>query len=173
MFGRSKKKNPISGKIDTLIARSATVHGDVEFAGGLHLEGRVVGNVRATLGLAAGDTCTLWISEPGTVEGTVDVPSVVINGSVVGDVIARERVVIGSQARISGNVQYGAIEMTLGGEVSGKLVPMGPASAASSAAPTAASTAASSVAATATATAASNVTPLPGTSGFDARKVGA
>ncbi len=166
MFGRSKKKSPISGKIDTLIARSSTVHGDVEFAGGLHLEGRVVGNVRATLGLAATDACTLWISEQGTVEGTVDVPSVVINGSVVGDVIARERVVIGPLARISGNVQYGAIEMTLGGEVSGKLMPMGPAAAAATALP--------GVAPAATAaTAASNVTPLPGTSGFDARKVGA
>jgi cytoskeletal protein CcmA (bactofilin family) len=127
MFGRSKKQAPISGKIDTLVARSATVHGDVEFSGGLHLEGRIVGNVRGQVAAGTQEACTLWISEAGTVEGIVDVPSVVINGSVVGDVVATERVVIGPQARISGNVQYGAIEMALGGEVSGKMMPIGPA----------------------------------------------
>jgi cytoskeletal protein CcmA (bactofilin family) len=166
MFGRSKKQTPITGKIDTLIAKSATVHGDVEFSGGLHLEGRVVGNVRggalAPIPGASSDPCTLWISEPGTVEGTVDVPSVVINGSVIGDVIARERVVIGPHARISGNVQYGAIEMALGGEVSGKLVPMGPATAGQAA-----------LTGPSSANLSGNVTPLPTSAAFDARKVGA
>ena len=47
MFGR-KKNAPITGKIDTLISKAARVQGDVEFSGGLHLDGRVVGNVRST-----------------------------------------------------------------------------------------------------------------------------
>jgi cytoskeletal protein CcmA (bactofilin family) len=125
MFGR-KKANPIAGKIDTLIARSARVLGDVEFAGGLHLEGRVRGNVSCAADAPAKEPCTLWISEAGVVEGVVEVPSVVINGSVVGDVVARERLVLGAQARITGNVQYGAIEMALGAQVSGKLMPLAP-----------------------------------------------
>jgi cytoskeletal protein CcmA (bactofilin family) len=123
MFGR-RKANPIAGKIDTLIARSARVLGDVEFAGGLHLEGRVRGNVRCAADAPAKEPCTLWISEAGIVEGAVDVPSVVVNGTVAGDVVARERLVLGAQARITGNVQYGAIEMALGAQVSGKLMPI-------------------------------------------------
>jgi cytoskeletal protein CcmA (bactofilin family) len=123
MFGR-RKANPIAGKIDTLIARSARVLGDVEFAGGLHLEGRVRGNVRCAADAPAKEPCTLWISEAGVVEGAVDVPSVVVNGTVAGDVVARERLVLGAQARITGNVQYGAIEMALGAQVSGKLMPI-------------------------------------------------
>jgi cytoskeletal protein CcmA (bactofilin family) len=130
MFGRSKKK-PISGRIDTLICRSARLQGDIDFSGGLHLDGRIVGNVRAT----AGEPATLWVSEQGAVEGTVDVPSVVINGAVVGDVHARERVVIGAQARIAGNVHYGSIEMALGAEVAGKLIPLSAAAAAGGARP--------------------------------------
>jgi cytoskeletal protein CcmA (bactofilin family) len=118
MFGR--KKTPLSSRIDTLIARSARLQGDIEFAGGLHLEGHVIGNVRA----AAGESATLWISEQGIVEGAVDVPSLVVNGVVNGDVHARERVVIGATARIHGNVHYGTIEMALGAQVSGKLIPM-------------------------------------------------
>jgi cytoskeletal protein CcmA (bactofilin family) len=118
MFGR--KKTPISGRIDTLIARSARLQGDIEFTGGLHLEGHVIGNVRAT----SGESATLWISEQGVVEGAVDVPSLVVNGAVNGDVQGRERVVIGSTARIHGNVHYGTIEMALGAQVSGKLIPI-------------------------------------------------
>jgi cytoskeletal protein CcmA (bactofilin family) len=49
---------------------------------------------------------------------------VVLNGTVSGDVYARERVVIGPQARITGNVHYGSIEMALGAEVAGKLIPL-------------------------------------------------
>jgi cytoskeletal protein CcmA (bactofilin family) len=117
MFGR--KKTPISSRIDTLIARSARLQGDIEFSGGLHLEGHVIGNVRA-----AGESATLWISEQGIVEGAVDVPSLVVNGVVNGDVHGRERVVIGATARIHGNVHYGTIEMALGAQVSGKLIPI-------------------------------------------------
>jgi cytoskeletal protein CcmA (bactofilin family) len=34
-------------------------------------------------------------------------------------------VVLGSKARVRGNVHYGVIEMALGAEISGKLVPAG------------------------------------------------
>ncbi len=130
MFGR-KKSAPITGKIDTLISKAAHVLGDVEFSGGLHLDGRVTGNVRS-LGT---DPATLWISEQGTVEGSVQVPAVVINGTVIGDVHARERVAIGPQSRITGNVHYGTIEMTLGAQIEGKLIPMAGAAAAAPAQP--------------------------------------
>ena len=101
------------------------MQGDVEFAGGLHLDGRVQGQVRSV----GTEPATLWISEQGTVEGGVDVPSVVINGTVIGDVHARERVAIGPQSRITGNVHYGTMEMTLGAQIDGKLIPMSGASA--------------------------------------------
>ncbi|MCU0760456.1 MAG: polymer-forming cytoskeletal protein [Steroidobacteraceae bacterium] len=94
MFGR-KKNAPITGKIDTLISKSARLQGDIEFTGGLHLDGRVTGNVRSI----GDDPATLWISEQGVVEGSVQVPAVVINGSVIGDVVARERVAIGPESR--------------------------------------------------------------------------
>ena len=124
MFGR-KKSGPITGRIDTLISKGSKVQGDVEFSGGLHLDGRVLGHVRSV----GSEPATLWISEQGTVEGGVDVPSMVINGTVIGDVHARERVAIGSQSRITGNVHYGMMEMTLGAQIDGKLIPMGAAAA--------------------------------------------
>jgi cytoskeletal protein CcmA (bactofilin family) len=117
MFNRRDKESV--GRIDTLIGRSASVQGDVEFAGGLHVDGRITGSVRAT----AGAEGALSVSEHGVIEGSVEAPNVVLNGRVNGDIIGRERVVLGGKARVRGNVHYGVIEMALGAEISGKLVP--------------------------------------------------
>jgi cytoskeletal protein CcmA (bactofilin family) len=112
-------------RIDTLVARSTRLQGDVHFSGGLHLDGRVKGNVRSEPGAAA----TLSVSEHGAVEGSVDVPVVILNGTVKGDIRASERVVLGASARVHGNVHYGVIEMEMGAEVCGKLIPAKPESA--------------------------------------------
>jgi cytoskeletal protein CcmA (bactofilin family) len=117
MFNRREKETV--GRIDTLIGRSASVQGDVEFAGGLHIDGRITGSVRATGGTPA----SLSVSEHGVVEGSVEAPNVVVNGRVNGDIHGSERVVLGARARVHGNVHYGVIEMALGAEISGKLVP--------------------------------------------------
>ena len=119
MFKR--RDNKPAARIDTLIGRSASVQGDVEFAGGLHVEGRVTGNVRAT----PGGPSALSVSEHGVIEGSVTCPHVVLNGVVNGDINASERVALGTKARVRGNVSYGVIEMALGAEISGKLIPSG------------------------------------------------
>ena len=118
MFKRSEKS---PARIDTLIGRSARVNGDIEFTGGLHIDGSVAGNVRA---LAEQDS-SLSVSEHGMIEGSVEAPQVVLNGKVNGDIAASERLVLGTKARVQGNVYYGVIEMALGAEISGKLVPRG------------------------------------------------
>ena len=117
MFKRGTQDN--IGNIDTLIGRSTSIQGDVEFAGGLHIDGRVMGSVRGVSGAAA----VLSISEHGLVDGSIEATQIVLNGAVHGDIHGSERVVLGSKARVHGNVHYGAIEMALGAEIQGKLVP--------------------------------------------------
>jgi cytoskeletal protein CcmA (bactofilin family) len=46
-----------------------------------------------------------------------------------GDMHARERLVLGGKARVNGNVHYGVIEMAPGAVITGKLIPLGNASA--------------------------------------------
>jgi cytoskeletal protein CcmA (bactofilin family) len=104
-------------RIDTLIGKAARVHGDVEFAGGLHLDGAVVGNVRSDSSPAS----TLSVSAGASIEGTVDVPNVRLDGTVKGDIHAPGRVILGATARVEGNLYYGVIEMTLGAQIMGKL----------------------------------------------------
>ncbi len=113
MFHRDTKQ----ARIDTLIGRASRVHGDLEFAGGLHLDGSIAGNVRAD----PSEDSSLSISETGSIEGNVEAGSVMLNGTVKGDILARGRVVLGATARVQGNVYYGVIEMTLGAQIMGKL----------------------------------------------------
>lgn len=128
MFSRDR-----SPHIDTLIGKGVRVAGDIHFLGGMHLDGAIAGNVRSDP--APGST--LSVSETGSIEGSVDVPNVILQGRVRGDIHAAERVVLGASARVEGDVYYGVIEMTVGAQIMGKLVrvaPPAPAAAAAAAA---------------------------------------
>ena len=116
--------------IDTLIGKGVRVQGDIAFLGGMHLDGAIAGNVSSDL--APGST--LSVSETGAIEGSVEVPNVILQGQVRGDIHAAERVVLGATARVEGDVYYGVIEMTLGAQIMGKLVRLAPASPAEAAA---------------------------------------
>jgi cytoskeletal protein CcmA (bactofilin family) len=116
MFGNRKKIR--TTKIDTLIGRRSEMLGDVKFAGGLHVDGTVKGNVVAE----EDPSSVLTLSETGSIEGDVRVPNIVVNGTVIGDVHAKQHIELAPNARITGNVYYSLIEMAMGAEVNGNLV---------------------------------------------------
>lgn len=117
MLGRESKR---SARVGILIGKSARIQGDIDFTGGLHLDGRVTGSVRA--GGAPGST--LSVSESGCIEGSVEVANVVLNGTVKGDIHANERVVLGPLSKVQGDVHYGVIETAAGAEILGRLIPV-------------------------------------------------
>lgn len=106
-----------AAKIDTLVGRHTQLKGDVEFTGGLHVEGCIEGNV-----IAEDEDSVLILSENGLIKGEVRVPNMVLNGSVEGDVRASNRVELAAKSRVTGNVYYNLIEMAIGAEVNGSLV---------------------------------------------------
>jgi cytoskeletal protein CcmA (bactofilin family) len=105
-------------EIDTLIGAKTRINGDVEFSGGLHLDGYINGNVRGESEPGA----TLSVSEQGGIEGSVVVSHIVLNGLVKGDIDASGRVELGEKARVLGNVRYAAIETAVGAQINGKLI---------------------------------------------------
>ena len=116
MWGKHRKQK--TARIDTLIGQNTEVTGNVRFVGGLHVDGKIKGNVTAE----SDGHSMLSLSEQGTIEGEVNVPYVVINGEIIGDVHGCEHVELAAKARITGNVYYHLIEMAIGAEVNGKLV---------------------------------------------------
>jgi len=116
MFG--KKKSFTSARIDTLIGQGTEINGDLVFTGGLHVDGKITGNVVAE----EGSSSILILSEFGHIEGDVKVPNMVLNGKIVGDVYGSTRVELAPKSRINGSVYYNLIEMAIGAEVNGGLV---------------------------------------------------
>ena len=137
MFGKGAKTNPPAGAspqpaaasagnqeqksrsatVNTQIGKGTTIDGDLQFTGGLLVEGTIKGNIAAE-----NDQATLILSEQGRIQGEVRVPSMVLNGSIDGDVFASVKVELFEKARICGDVYYNLLEMAVGAEVNGKLV---------------------------------------------------
>jgi len=115
MLGKKKSK---SIKIETLVGSAMKIKGDLVFSGGLHVDGKIVGNVIAE----ENSHSMLVLSDQGKIEGEVKVPYVVLNGRVTGDVYASERVELSKQGQVEGNVYYNLLEMAMGAEVNGNLV---------------------------------------------------
>ncbi len=114
MFG---KNAPPSNHFDTLISSKAEIVGDIHFSGGLHVDGKVFGNI-----VAEDDSkAVLRVSDKGVIEGEVSVPHVIVNGSIAGDVHSCEHLELAAKAVVKGNIFYNTIEMVMGAQVDGRM----------------------------------------------------
>ena len=117
MWGNDSNKLK-TAKVETIIGQNTEITGDIIFRGGLHVDGKVKGNI-----VAEDDSDSILIlSEDGIVEGEVKVPNVLINGQITGNVHATDRVELANHARIEGNVYYNLLEMEMGAAINGNLV---------------------------------------------------
>jgi cytoskeletal protein CcmA (bactofilin family) len=114
----SKKHSKPQTQIDSLIGAGTSVDGNLNFSGGMRIDGQVNGNVVA----AQGKPSTLVLSEHAQVNGEVNVTHLVINGSISGSVYASEYMELQSKAKINGDVHYTTLEIQLGAIVEGHLI---------------------------------------------------
>ncbi len=119
MFGsRSNGKHAVRpAAVESLIGSRMSIHGDLEFAGGLHVDGSICGSV-----VASGRDGTLTLTENGRIEGRVEVACAIINGQIVGDLSASERVELAANARVDGDVHYRVLLVAEGAQVNGRLM---------------------------------------------------
>jgi cytoskeletal protein CcmA (bactofilin family) len=117
MFGRKKAHAP-QKQIDSLIGTGTLVEGDVNFSGGLRVDGHVRGHIHSTGGTPA----TLVISEKAVVDGEIRVSHVVVDGSVNGPIYASEYLELLPNAKITGDLNYKTLEMQVGATVDGRLL---------------------------------------------------
>lgn len=116
MWGTPKKRKIT---INSLIGPGTEIRGNVVFSGGLHIDGKIEGNVSAA---EEANTAILTLSEQGSIKGDVRVPHLILNGIVEGNVYAAEKAELEVNARINGNLYYNLIEMAMGAEVNGNLI---------------------------------------------------
>ena len=116
MLGNKKPGFGISGST-TLVSRDTVIVGDIHFSGNLDIEGLVQGSIVALPDKEA----LVRVVHGGRVEGEVRVPSIVINGSVEGNVHSSKHLELATKGRVHGDVFYTLVEMAAGAEVNGAL----------------------------------------------------
>jgi len=114
----SKKHSKPQTQIDSLIGVGTTIDGNLNFSGGLRIDGQINGNVVA----AEGKPSTLVLSEHAQVNGEVNVTHLVINGTINGTVYASDYMELQSKAKVNGDVHYTTLEIQLGAIVDGHLL---------------------------------------------------
>jgi cytoskeletal protein CcmA (bactofilin family) len=107
--------------IDTLVGVTTELKGDITFAGGLRIDGKIKGNITAR----ADDNSTLVLSENAVVTGDVSVPHMIVNGKIKGNVRCVERLELQAKAEIMGDVTYKVLEIAAGAQVVGNLTRIG------------------------------------------------
>jgi len=115
LISKKKKTDPSAYKDHSFIGSQTRVVGDIVFNGGLHIEGRVEGNIRAD------DGC---LNLHGEVVGDIEVPNAIINGIVRGNLTCLQHLELAAGARVHGVVVYQNMEMVLGAQVSGQMKPV-------------------------------------------------
>ena len=103
----------------SVIGVGMRVQGPCTFSDGLQIDGEVLGDVTAE----GGQPSVLVIGEGGSVQGAISADHVVIGGTVVGPVLARELLELQSKARVQGDVRYKTLEMQQGAVIAGQLQP--------------------------------------------------
>lgn len=113
-----KQPSKPQNRIDSLIGVGTRIEGNVNFTGGLRVDGEVVGNVTAV----SDQPSTLVLSEQARIEGEIRVSHLVLNGEVNGPIYAAEFLELQSHSKVTGDVHYNVLEMHLGAVVEGHLV---------------------------------------------------
>ncbi len=115
MIWRKRFKVP---PIETVIGEGAEISGHIRFSHGMHVDGRVNGDIEGL-----GDTrATLVVSQAGHIKGNVHTENLILDGTIEGDVFACGRVELAPAARVTGTVYYQYLAMAMGAEVNGELV---------------------------------------------------
>lgn len=113
----NKKKQP---PLKSLVAQGARVEGDIFFVEGMRVECVIQGNIRPV----DNNPSILVIAESAVITGAVIADHIIINGTIKGSVSARLMLELQPNARIEGDVEYGALEMHQGALIAGRLTPI-------------------------------------------------
>ena len=95
----------------SVIASGMKIVGDIESTGVVKIEGIVEGAVRGARQLLLG--------RQGTVHGDIKAHEVVIGGTVIGTIVAEERVEIQGTSRVEGDIHTKSIVVLEGGVING------------------------------------------------------
>jgi cytoskeletal protein CcmA (bactofilin family) len=114
------------GGLTAFIDQGSEFEGKLSFKDTVRIDGRFRGEISSEN--------TLIVGESGEIEATITSNTIAISGSVVGDVVAKQKVVIHKTGCVSGNIQTPSLVIEEGAQLEGQ-IKMGGAKKTSSSAP--------------------------------------
>ena len=115
MFNKTSKPQ---NRIDSLIGATTRIEGNVDFSGGLSVDGMVRGSVSAL----AEQPVTRVVTADARIDREEQAPHIVVDGTIHGPVHATESLELQAGSRVKGDVYYKSIEIHQGAVVEGRLV---------------------------------------------------
>jgi cytoskeletal protein CcmA (bactofilin family) len=97
---------PAPGEITTLLGKGSSFEGKLTFEGTVRIDGKFKGEVFSDDVLVIGDGAT--------VEASIDVGEVIIQGTVVGNVIAKRSIEIHAPGRVKGDLHTPSLQIDKG-----------------------------------------------------------
>ncbi len=110
MEAASQKPKPDEAQV-SVIGSDIVITGNIEASVDLHIEGKVVGDVRCM---------TLILGENSIVSGTIVAERVRVSGKVDGAIDTKD-LAIEASARVTGEVSYARLRVATGGVIEGRM----------------------------------------------------
>lgn len=102
---------PMVDKIENVVGRSCTVHGDLSAEGAFRVDGTIEGSVESKAAVVVG--------ESGTVKGNVRAIEVLVAGKVHGNVVCSGHLEIMATGSIEGDIDAKSLRVETGGVFAG------------------------------------------------------
>jgi len=117
MFSKPNKPQGLNQTSPSIIGTNCSLAGDITSDSEVHVDGKVVGDVRCV---------TLVIGEEGSVTGEIEAETVRVLGSVAGQITAKA-VELAKTARIVGDITHDTLAVEAGAYVEGRFNRLQPA----------------------------------------------
>ncbi len=110
-WSNKKEAAPTADKIENVVGRSCTVHGDLLADGAFRVDGTIEGSVESKASVVVG--------ESGTVKGNVKAVDVLVAGKIHGNVCTTGHLDIMSTGVIEGDIDAKSLRVEIGGVFAG------------------------------------------------------
>ena len=120
----TKKKVQFGSEIaKNLIEANTEIEGNIFFSSSIQIRGKILGDIKAKEHPAPESKAkladTIHVCQGGLVEGNLHATSILVDGTVYGNIFSSEELKLGETARVKGTINYKKISIHTGAKVSG------------------------------------------------------
>ena len=118
MFKKKKPRAEGMESFDTLVGKSSVIHGRMTVHDSLRIDGKVFGNLEP----ADKYPCSIAVGPSGVVTGNIHCNKAYIAGKVIGNIFAKELIMLSDCAVVLGDISAEAFSIATGAVIEGTML---------------------------------------------------